>query len=112
MICNTLVQWKLEMAMRKPAGIISIAFGMPGRFAHDEDQFGEGRGDNGDGDIATDAIYGIAQSLHRGGPSTVRDMRAFIDALESMCQAFMDKDRSAFEDAASDACEAMRTLID
>jgi hypothetical protein len=100
------------MAMRKPAGIISIAFGMPGRFAHDEDQFGEGRGDNGDGDIATDAICGIVQSIYRGGPSMVRDLRAFINALDSMCQSFMDKDRSAFEDAASDACKALQDLID
>jgi hypothetical protein len=35
MIRNTRGQWKLKTAMRKPAGIISIAFGVP-RFAQDE----------------------------------------------------------------------------
>jgi hypothetical protein len=89
----------------KPHGIaLMIGIGTP-------DQL-KGHGNNGDNDIATEAILGIAQSMHRGGPSTVRDMRAFIDGLERMCQTFMDKDRAGFEDAASDACEAMRALMD
>lgn len=92
----------------KPQGIsLLIGIGTPqSQFAHDGNQ------DHGDGDIATDAICGVVQSMYRGGPSTVRDLRAFIDALESMCQAFMDEDRSGFEDAASDACEALRTLVE
>jgi hypothetical protein len=89
----------------KPHGFaLMIGIGTPDQLNR------EGRGD--DDDIATEAILGIAQSMHRGGPSTVRNMRAFIDGLERMCQTFMDKDRAGFEDAASDACEAMRVLMD
>jgi hypothetical protein len=91
----------------KPHGIaLMIGIGTPNQLGR------EGHGDDGHDDIATEAILGIAQSMHRGGPSTVRDMRAFIDALERMCATYMDKDRSGFEDASSDACEALRALMD
>jgi streptomycin 6-kinase len=89
----------------KPHGIsLLIGIGSPDQLKQ------EGHGDDGDDDIAINAICGIVNSMYRGGPSTVRDLRALINALDNMCRAFMEKDRSLFEDAASDACKALQDL--
>jgi hypothetical protein len=92
-----------------------IAIGLPGHHGEqqdDEDQLQREQGgeDSGD-DIATEAICSIVHNLHRGGPSAVRDLRKFTSALEDMCSTFMERDRKGFEDAASDARDALENLI-
>jgi hypothetical protein len=100
---------------------LMIAIGMP---HHEEDSRnednldrerdgdGNGGGDSGDDDLATEAICGIARNLHHGGPSAVRDLRAFTAALEDMCETFMSKDTHGFDDAAHAAREALSDLIE
>jgi hypothetical protein len=94
-----------------------IAIGLPGgphgEDSQDEDNLQrEGSDSNGDDDdIATEAIVSIVHNLHRGGPSAVRDLRKFTSALESLCEAFMQKDSHGVEEAASDACDALRDMI-
>jgi hypothetical protein len=100
MIRNTLAQWKLEMAMRKPAGVISIAFGVP-RFAHDEppnrdeDNLNrEGHDDEQQEYDTFDAIYfglcdrdeaslhiatGLAHVLQKMANAAVRDNEAELE---------------------------------
>jgi len=58
-----------------------------------------------------EAIVSIVHNLHRGGPSAVRDLRKFTSALEDMCETYMSRDRKGFEDAASDARDALEGLI-
>jgi len=78
----------------------------------DEDNLNrEQDGDGGGDDIATEAIVSIVHNLHRGGPSAVRDLRRFTAALEGMCEAFMSRDRKGFEDASSEARDALEGLI-
>jgi len=97
--------------MRRPT--LMIAVGLPGG------PHGEGQGDednreqdgNGDDDIATEAICSIARNLHQGGPSAVRDLRRFTQALDEMCEAFMHKDSHGFEEAAYSARDALNDLI-
>jgi hypothetical protein len=93
-----------------------IAIGLPGgphgEDSQDEDNLQrEHDGDGGDDDIATEAIVSIVHNLHRGGPSAVRDLRRFTSALEDMCETFMSRDRKGFEDAASDARDALEGMI-
>jgi hypothetical protein len=99
--------------MPKPTSLM-IAIGMPHAEGQDEDSLNreQAGGDGGeDNDIATEAIVSIVHNLHRGGPSAVRDLRKFTAALEAMCEAFMARDRKGFEDAASDARDALEDLI-
>jgi streptomycin 6-kinase len=96
--------------MLKPPRIM-IAVGLP-HGESDEDSLNREHDDNGgDDDIATEAIVSIVHNLHRGGPSAVRDLRKFTSALESLCEAFMQKDSHGVEEAASDACDALRDMI-
>ena len=90
-----------------------IAIGLPSHGEQqDEDSLNREQDDgNGDDDIATEAICSIVRNLHEGGPSAVRDLRAFTSALEEMCETFMSRDRKGFEDAASDARDALEGLM-
>ena len=96
--------------MARPS--IMIAFGLPGPHGeeepHEDNREHDGEGDD---DIATEAIVSIVHNLHRGGPSAVRDLRKFTAALEGMCETFMSRDRKGFEDAASEARDALEGLI-
>ncbi len=56
-------------------------------------------------------ILGIAECLLREGPPAVRLVRLLARGLEDMAQAAMAKDHHALEEAAGDACDAMRGLI-
>jgi hypothetical protein len=67
--------------------------------------------DGGDDDIAAEAIVSICRHLHQAGPSAVRDIRGFADALYNLCDRFMQHDRAGLEDAAEHACEALHNLI-
>jgi hypothetical protein len=89
---------------------LTIEIGAPHGQAQDEDGLDRERDDNG-GDLATEAILGIVDNLHYGGPSAVRDLRKFTSALEAMCEAFMSRDQGGLEDAASDARDALHTMI-
>jgi len=92
--------------MPKPGPTIAIMFGMPGPHGRDG-----GDDDEGDSNIATQAIRSIARALREGGPSTVKDLRQYTAALEDMCAAFMDRDERAFDEAASEAADALHELI-
>ena len=93
--------------MARPS--IMIAFGLPGHPGEqDEDTLNREGGDN---DLAAQILVAIAHRLHRGGPSAVRVLRAFISALDDLCEAHMDKDPHGFEDAAGDACNALENLL-
>ena len=98
--------------MARPS--IMIAFGLPGPHGEEkphEDNLHREHDGEGDDDIATEAIVSIVRNLHQGGPSAVRDLRKFAAALEGMCETFMDRDRKGFEDAASEARDALEGLI-
>jgi|SRR6516162_11740810 hypothetical protein len=99
------------LGMLAPMPKLTIEIGSPHGEGQDEDSLNRERDGNGDDDIATEAICSIVRNLHQGGPSAVRDLRKFTSALEDMCQAFMDRDRKGFEDAASDARDALEGLI-
>ena len=90
-----------------------IAIGLPSHHGEQQDEDNLNREQDGEGgdDIATEAICSIVHNLHSGGPSAVRDLRAFTSALEEMCETFMARDRKGFEDAASDARDALEDLI-
>jgi hypothetical protein len=98
--------------MPKPTSLM-IAIGLPGPHGEqDEDALNrEQDGGGEDNDIATEAIVSIVHNLHLGGPSAVRDLRAFTAALDAMCEAFMARDRKGFEDAASNARDALEGMI-
>jgi hypothetical protein len=88
-----------------------IAIGMPKPIMRDGAQQRNREQGDGNGDIAVEAIQSIIDTLHEGGPSAVRDLRAYTSALEDMCQAHMDKDYAGLEEAASNAVDAIRDLI-
>jgi hypothetical protein len=99
--------------VRKP-GSLMIAIGLPGLHGEqgqDEDRLSREQDNDSDDDIATEAIVSIVHNLHEGGPSAVRDLRLFTQTLEEMCESFMARDRKGFEDAASDARDALENLI-
>ena len=98
--------------MRKPTLMIAVGFpGGPHSEQQDEDLLNREQDGNGDDDIATEAICSIIEKLHRGGPSAVRDLRRHIQALEEVCRAFMDRDQQGLEDAAAEACDALRDMM-
>jgi hypothetical protein len=99
--------------VRKPT--LMIAVGLPGgpHGENDEDALDRERdGGNGDDDLATEAITSIAERLVRDGPSTIRLVRLLARGIEDMAQAAMKRDHHALEEAAADACDALRGLID
>src|SRR5262245_10847961 len=88
-----------------------IAVGLPSAHGDDdEDALDREQDGNGDDDLATEAILSIVNQLKDRKASAVRDIRAFTAALEAMCEDFMQKDRQGFEDAASDARDALNKL--
>jgi hypothetical protein len=91
-----------------------IAIGLPGPHgAQDEDSLNrEQDGGGEDNDLATEAITSIAERLVRDGPSTIRLVRLLARGIEDMAQAAMKRDHHALEEAAADACDALRGLID
>ena len=91
-----------------------IAVGMPGHGedSQDEDQLDREKDGEGGKDIAEEGICSIAETLIRGGPSAIRSVRLLARGLEDMAQAAMKKDKYALEEAAADACDAMRSLIE
>ena|SRR5262245_63099095 len=98
--------------MARPS--LMIAIGLP--HAHggegDEDNLNrEGDAGGGDNDLAAHVLVSIVHRLHRGGPSAVRDLRSFTQALEELADTHMAKDSHGFEDAAGDACNALEALI-
>jgi len=100
------------MAMRKPTLMIAVGLGGPhGEQQDDEDNLNREREGNGR-DIAEEGICGIAETLVRGGPPAIRAVRLLARGLEDMAQAAMKKDNYALEEAAADACDAMRSLIE
>jgi hypothetical protein len=90
-----------------------IAIGMPHGEQQDEDGLDrEHDGDGGGGDdIAADAIMSIVNHLKNAKASAVRDVRAFADSLYELCEAFMERNRPRFEEAAHEAREALSNLI-
>ena len=92
---------------------LMIAIGLPGRHGEqDEDGLDRERDDNnGDDDIATEAICSIVKHLEHGKASAVRTLRAFTAALDDMCEAFMQRDYHAVGDAADAARDALHNLI-
>jgi hypothetical protein len=90
-----------------------LAIGLPGGPHGDEDNLNRERDDDDGGNPAAEATVGsIVHCLHRGGPSGVRDLRKFTAALEDLADAYMDKDRQGFEEAASEARDALNDLIE
>src|SRR5262249_34865070 len=96
----------------KPINLM-VAIGFPSHNGEqDEDGLDrEHEHDDGDSDIATEAIMSIVNHLKDGKASAVRDIRAFTAALEALCDAFMEKDYHAVGDAADAARDALHTLI-
>jgi hypothetical protein len=89
-----------------------IAIGLPHQ-GRDEDQLDREQDDSGDDGRHADATIGsIVHCLQQGGPSGVRDLRKFTAALEDLADAYMDKDRQGFEEAASEARDALNDLIE
>jgi hypothetical protein len=96
--------------MRRPS--LMIAIGLPhGEGAPDEDGLNREQDNGGDSDIAEEGILGIAECLLREGPPAIRLVRLLARGLEDMAQAAIAKDHHALEEAAGDACDAMRGLI-
>jgi hypothetical protein len=91
-----------------------IAIGLPHGEGQDEDQLDRERDGNGgqDQDIVEEAVCSIAERLVREGPPMIRAVRLLARAYEDMAQAAMKKDHHALEEAAADACDAMRTVIE
>jgi hypothetical protein len=90
-----------------------IAIGLPHGEGQDEDQLDRERDGNGgqDQDIVEEAVCSIAERLVREGPPMIRAVRLLARAYEDMAQAAMKKDHHALEEAAADACDAMRLVI-
>jgi hypothetical protein len=90
-----------------------IAVGLPGPHGEaDEDSLQREHDDDGDGDdLATLAIGSILDDLKTRKASAVRDLRLYIDALEELCQAFMDRDYHRVGEAASEARDALHEII-
>src|SRR5262245_58836908 len=97
--------------MRRPGPSIMIAFGMPHPNGGDDEDSLNREDNGGNGDIATEANVSIVHPLHEEGPSAIKKLRAFTDALGDMCQSYMDRDQAGIEDAAHDAAQALRNLI-
>jgi hypothetical protein len=93
---------------------IALMIGMPHgeeEPGQDEDTLNREQGDDGDGDIAEQAIMGIVECLHQRGPGAVARIRQYAQALEGMCDAYMERDHAGLEDAAADAHQALSKLI-
>ena len=98
--------------MARPSFMIAIGLPHPhGGEGQDEDTLNREGEDGSDNDLAAQIMVSIVHRLHRGGPSGVRDLRAFTQALEELADASMAKDAHGFEDAAGDACNALEALI-
>jgi hypothetical protein len=103
--------------MRKPS--IMIAFGLPAPFGDhgDDEKRGEDKsdrepdGEDGESDLATEAIESILWHLKNGKSGAVRLLRAFSAAVEEMCDGFMEKDYHRVGEAADAARDAMHQLI-
>jgi hypothetical protein len=100
--------------MRKPASLmIAIGLGRPhGEEGQDEDALDREQDGNGEQDIVEEAVCSIAERLIRDGPPAIRQVRLVARAYEDMAQAAMKKDHHALEEAAADACDALRGLIE
>jgi len=97
---------------KPPTLMIAVGLGRPHGDAQDEDGLDRERDDgDGDSDVATEAIMSIVNHLKDSKASAVRDIRAFTQALEELCQAFMDRDYHAVGDAADAARDALHNLI-
>src|SRR5262245_21293328 len=108
---RTMPAQSVAIAMRRGAPTVMIAFSLPHPGGDDEDSL-QRDADNGNGDdIAAEAICGIIRSLHEEGPSAIKKLRAFTDALGDMCQAYMDRDNRGLEDSAHDAAAALRSFV-
>jgi hypothetical protein len=97
--------------MNKPSHLM-IAIGLGGRHGgQDEDNLNREQ-DDGRHPAADATVGSIVRCLQQGGPSGVRDLRRFTAALEDLADAYMDKDRQGFEEAASEARDALNDLIE
>jgi hypothetical protein len=97
--------------MRKPTLMISVGMSPHGEGQDEDNLDREGHGGKGD-DIVEEAVSSIAERLVREGPPMIRAVRLLARAYEDMAQAAMKKDHHALEEAAADACDAMRTVIE
>ena len=97
--------------MRKPTLMIAVGFPGGPHGQQDEDSLQREQDGNGGDDIAVEAISQIVRHLHDAGPSAVRDLRAHAHALLELCDAFMSRNQSDFEDAASNAVDTLHELI-
>jgi hypothetical protein len=90
-----------------------IAIGLPNPHGgEDEDSLQRERdGDDGESDLATEAVMSILDDLKTRKASAVRDLRLYIDALAELCEAFMDRDYHRVGDAASEARDALHEII-
>jgi hypothetical protein len=101
-----------KMPMPKPASLM-IAIGLPhGEGAQDEDGLDREHDGNGGKDIVEEAVCSIAERLVRDGAPAIRQVRLVARAYEDMAQAALKKDHHALADAAADACDALRGLIE
>src|SRR5262245_18868342 len=99
------------MAMPKPPSLM-IAIGLPSHHGEQDDEDSLNREQGGERDIGEEAVCRIAERLIRNGPTMIRSVRLLARALEDMAQAAMKRDSHALEEAAADACEAMRSTIE
>lgn len=99
----------VKTKMPKPISLM-IAVGMPHGDSQDEDSLQREQDGDGD-DIATEVIVKVIHRLHNGKASAVRDVRLFADCLAELADAFMKHDRPRFEEAASEAHDALHELI-
>jgi streptomycin 6-kinase len=95
----------------KTGFMIAIMPGGPPGEEGPQDEDNLSREHGGDDNVATELIISILRRLHRGGPSAIRDLRAFTAALNAMCEASMARDHRGLEESANDAGDALESMI-
>ena len=102
----------MAMPLKPPS--LMIAIGLPTHHGEQQDEDGLDRehdDDDGESDLATEAVTSIFDDLKTRKASAVRDLRAYTAALEDLCAAFMDRDYHRVGEAASDARDALHAII-
>src|SRR5262249_18027506 len=94
---------------------LMIAIGLPNPHSEAQDEGGldRERDDSGgdDSDLATEIVMSILNDLKHGKAAAVRNLRAYMAALEEMCQAFVDRDYHRVGEAASDARDCLHEIL-
>jgi hypothetical protein len=90
---------------------IALMIGMPHAEEGQNEDINREQDNDGDDDIAQQAIIGIVDCLHKG-PSGIRDVRLLAEALSAMADAVTSHDNKQLEDAACDAHEVLSGMIE